>query len=390
MQDKQEHTSRHRRIWRFLRKTATPFLKRKFHYTFETCEEKGPLLVLCNHNTDWDPLLLGIAFPDYLSFVASEQVFRWGWMSRLIVWLVDPIARVKGQSAVETVITILRKLKSGVSVAMFAEGNRSFNGLTGPIPSATGKLAKKSKATLVTYRLDGGYFTTPRWGNKGIRKGKMAGHLVHVYSPETLKSMSVDQINEAIRQDLYVDAYALQREQKIRYKTKAPAEHLERVLCLCPACGQIGTLKSAGDRLSCSCGFSVRYNEFGFLEGENAPFDNITEWDAAQTEKLYSLADNAEGMIFSDQDMILKEIHTEQHTEEEIGRGTIALYPDRLECCGRSFPLEEMEGFSLFRSQTADLTCGGKHYEISSEQIRCMRKYMTVIRHFRQDLQDTV
>jgi len=196
------HLRRYQFIWHILRLIMRPFLRWKINYDAEICTEKGPLLVLCNHNTDWDPLLLGVAFPTYMSFVASEHIFRWGFAGRLIVWLMAPISRLKGKTAADTVMTVLRRLRKGVSVAMFAEGNRSFNGLTGPIDPAAGKLARGCGASLVTYRLDGGYFTSPRWCGSGLRRGRMTGRVVHVYSPAELKAMSADEVNAAIRRDL--------------------------------------------------------------------------------------------------------------------------------------------------------------------------------------------
>ena len=379
-----EHLRRYRFIWRLLRPCVRPWLRRKFNYDAEVCSAQGPFLVLCNHNTDWDPLLLACAFPEYMSFVASEHIFRWGFAGKLIVALMGPIARLKGKTAGDTAMTMLRRLRKGVSVAMFAEGNRSFNGLTGDILPATGKLARSSGAGLVTYRLDGGYFTSPRWCGKGLRRGKMTGRVVNVYSPEALKAMSADEVNAAIRRDLFVDAYAVQREQMVPFRGKALAEHLETVLCRCPRCGAVGSLKSADDTLRCACGFSVRYNEFGFLTGDDAPYDNITAWDTAQTAALCALADEAgDRPIFSDSDMLLKEILPDVHADTELGRGDMTLYADRLECCGRIFPLDALGGFSLHGAQTVDLSCGGRSYEISSPAVRCTRKYMTVIDYLR-------
>ena len=378
-----EHLRRYQFVWRFGRALVGPWLRRKFAYTPEICNEKGPFLVLCNHNTDWDPLLLALAFPDYMSFVASEHIFRWGLAGKLIVFLMNPIARLKGTTAGDTAMTMLRRMRKGVSVAMFAEGDRSFNGLTNPIPPATGKLARSSGVPLVTYRFDGAYFTSPRWSAR-LRRGKMTGSVVNVYSPEQLKAMTADQVNDAIRRDLFADAYALQRREMVVFRGKGLAEHLETVLCRCPRCGRIGTLHSAGDTLSCPCGFSVRYNEYGFLEGEDAPFDNITDWDASQTESLCALADSAEGCIFSDDGMELKEIFPGEHSETLFGSGSMALYRDRLECCGQRFPLEEITGFSLVQAQTVDLSCGGRHFEITSPEVRCTRKYRTVIAHLQQ------
>ncbi len=381
-----EHLLRYRRIWHLTRFFAMPWMKRKFNYSPEVCSEEGPFLVLCNHNTDWDPLLLGVAFPEYMSFVASEHIFRWGFLGKLIVFLMNPIARLKGKTAGDTAMTMLRRLRKGVSVAMFAEGDRSFNGLTNEILPATGKLVRSSGVKLITYRLDGAYFTSPRW-SAGLRRGKMTGRVVNVYAPEKLKSMSVDEVNNAIRRDLFVDAYAVQREEMVPFRGKNLAEHLETVLCRCPRCGAIGTMESRDDTLRCSCGFSVRYNEYGFFEGEGTPFDNITDWDKAQTAQLLALADAAgDAPIFSDDGMDLKEVFLDSHTDAALGRGSMTLYADRLECCGQVFPLSELGGFSLVRAQTVDFSCGGRFFEITSPEVRCTRKYMTVIDHLKQNL----
>lgn len=378
-----EHMRRYQLLWGIFHPLFTAWMKRKFNYDPEVCTVKGPFLVLCNHVTDWDPMLLCCAFPEYMSFVASEHIFRWRFVGKLIVWLMAPIARLKGTTAGDTAMTMLRRLRKGVSVAMFAEGNRSFNGLTNPILPATGKLARSSGVTLVTYRLDGGYFSSPRW-SANLRRGKMTGRVVNVYSPETLKAMKADEVNDAIRRDLAVDAYAVQREQMIPFRGKALAEHLETVLCRCPRCGALGTLKSAGDMLRCGCGFAVRYNEYGFFEGEDAPFDNVTDWDAAQTAELFALADAAgDGPIFSDGGMVLKEVHLDTHSDTLLGSGAMTLFADRLECCGQVFPLSDLTGFSLVRAQTVDLTCAGRNYEITSPEVRCTRKYMTVIDHLK-------
>ena len=383
-----EHLRRYRFLWRFFRPPVRRWLQHKFNLDAEVCTEDGPFLVLCNHNTDWDPLLLACAFPDYMSFVASETIFRWRFAGKLIVWLMDPIARLKGKTAGDTAMTMLRRLRKGVSVAMFAEGDRSFNGLTNEILPATGKLARSSGVKLITYRMDGGYFTSPRWSD-GLRRGKMTGRVVRVYPPEELKAMSADEVNAAIRRDLFVDAYAVQREQMIPFRGKNLAEHLETVLCRCPRCEKLGTLKSADDTLRCGCGFSVRYNEYGFLEGEDAPFDNLTDWDTAQTAALCALADAAgDGPIFTDGGMELKEVLLDSHDALPLGSGSMALYADRLECCGQVFPLSELGGFSLVRAQTVDFSCGGRFYEITSPEIRCTRKYMTVIDHIRRGRPD--
>ena len=369
-------------FWNIFQPILTPWFRRKFNFTPEKIEADGPYLVLANHNTDWDPMLLACALPRQTYFVASEHIFRWGLVGRIIRFLVDPIARMKGTTAGDTVLTVMRRLKAGANVAIFAEGNRSFNGLTGDILPSTGKLARSCGATLVTYRMEGGYFASPRWCGKYTRRGKMTGKVMHVLTKEELKAMTVDGVNELIRADLYEDAYATQRREMVPFKGKRLAEGLETVICLCPKCGAMDTLHSRDDILSCDCGFQVKYNEYGFMEGADAPFDNITDWDVWQTDRLLSRIPE-EGVIFSNDGVTLTEVLM-GHEDKIIGRGTMTLYTDRLACCGETFELAHMEGFALHGNRTVNMAYQGRDFEISSEKLLCTRKYMQVINHLKE------
>ena len=232
---------------------------------------------------------------------------------------------------------------------------------------------------MITYRLEGGYFTSPRWCGKYLRRGKMRGRIMHVWKPDQLRAMKPGEIYEKLCADLYEDAYATQRREMVPFRGKRLAEHLETVLCLCPRCGALDTLTSRDDTLSCGCGFHVKYNEYGFFEGEDAPFDNVTDWDREQTEKLIARMP-AEGLVFSDGDVILTET-LPGHRSRELGRGSMALYTDRLECCGQTFALAKMHGFALHGAQTVNMSWQGRDFEIASDKVRCTRKYMLMIRH---------
>ena len=374
-----KHHRFHVFVWHLVKPVILPWLRHKFNYRAERCHVEGPYLVLANHNTDWDPLLLYCAFPQQMYFVASEHIFRWGFLAKIIRFLVDPIARMKGTTAGDTALTIMRRLRAGANVALFAEGNRSFNGVTGEILASTGKMARACGATLITYRLDGGYFTSPRWAGSKLRRGEMRGKVMGIYTKEQLKSMSPGEINAIINRDLFVDAYADQRRDMILYKGKNLAEHLETVLCLCPKCGGLGTLKSEGDTFSCTCGLSLTFTPYGFFEGDDVPYDNVTDWDKWQTEQLTARI-SEEGLIFEDSDIRISEVGN-NHTDTLLGTGTLSLYADRLICCQREFPLHSISGISMQGAQKLHFTSGEAHYELSSAQVRCLRKYMTVIEH---------
>ena len=157
---------------------------------------------------------------------------------------------MKGRQGAKTVKQMLRALQEGHRVCIFPEGNRSFNGVTMDMETSIAKVAKKSKAKLVTFRIEGGYLTQPRWSTT-TRRGKTRGRLINVYTPEQLAEMSDGQISEAIITDLYEDAYETQERERIRFKGKDLALGIESTLFVCPKCGEIGKLHSKEDRFYC-------------------------------------------------------------------------------------------------------------------------------------------
>ena len=84
-QPKDPH-QRHAVLWKILRPVARVVCWLKFGYWGHKARVKGPFLLVSNHNTNWDPILVGCSFPEIVYFVSSEHVLRsrpWG---RLIRW----------------------------------------------------------------------------------------------------------------------------------------------------------------------------------------------------------------------------------------------------------------------------------------------------------------
>ncbi|MBR7101846.1 MAG: 1-acyl-sn-glycerol-3-phosphate acyltransferase [Clostridia bacterium] len=144
---------RHRRAWRLAYKLLHRHLEKKFNLTSEKCDYDAPCLIVSNHVTNWDPVLVGLSFPNRPTyFVASEHLFRMGIKTKLLNRYFEPIPRSKGSSAVDTVLKCLRHFKAGDSVCIFAEGDSTWNGVTQDIVPSTANLAKSSRVALVTYR----------------------------------------------------------------------------------------------------------------------------------------------------------------------------------------------------------------------------------------------
>jgi 1-acyl-sn-glycerol-3-phosphate acyltransferase len=373
-----EHAKRHKIVWTLARPVVDVIVRILYKHTPEYTDISGPFLVVCNHTTDWDPLLMGVSFrKEHIYFVSSEHVLR-SRFGKLLTWLLDPIGRQKGGSAADTVLTMMRRLKKGYNVAVFPEGNRSWDGVTREFVATTGKLVRSSGASLVTYRIDGGYFASPRWAGSTIRRGKTRGQVVNVYSPEQLKAMKPEEINQCIQQDLHVDAYEEQRKNPIPFKGRNLAHHMETLLFICPQCGKVHTLHSKDDTLFCeSCGFHVKYLPTGFLSGENLRWDNIRDWNLWQEQEIRRLCDEAgDEAIFVDTDMHTNHIHSGQG-KQRLGRGDMRLYRDRLELPGVTLPLEDISGISLRGPQDIYFGTKENHYQVGSEKVRCTVKYLS-------------
>ena len=343
-------------------------LKRVLGYTGETASvDHTPFLLVANHNTDLDPCLVALSFKNtFIRFVASEHAFRKGIGSTFLRLLGNPIARVKGSTDAAAVMQILRTLRGGTCVGLFAEGNRSFNGVTGAILPATGKLARSSGAALVTYRIEGGYLTTPRW-SRSRRKGKMLGYVVNVYTPEMLRSMSPDEINAAIQNDINEDAFLRQAPDPVAFRGKNLAEGIERALFLCPRCGRFGTLIGKGNDAVCSCGFSMTYTETGVFAGENLPFENIRDFDLWQTERMNALADGAgDEPVFSDENTTLLHI-TAGHTSKVLASGRVSISKSAFAVGDMSFPLRDMGGMAIVGASTIVFSVGSESYSVISD-----------------------
>lgn len=370
---------RHQMVYKLLCPPIRLFTKWKFNYEFDSLEHiEGPYLLLPNHNLELDPLLIGVAVNKQLYFVASEHITRKGFVSWLLMRYLKPIIHKKGRQGVYTVKEMLKTLKSGTSVCIFPEGNRSFNGLTGEMMPAIGKVARKSGAKLVTYRIEGGYLTQPRW-SKTLRKGRLKGRLMNVYSLEQLKSMTDDQVNDAICRDLYEDAYETQKKERIAYKGKNLALGMETTVFCCPRCHQFGVLKSKGNEVVCECGFHAIYDVYGELTDETGKKYTVTELDTMQREELAKRVAENQGdePLFSDS-VVLYEIDDKEHQCIGTKEGELVAYKDRFECCGLTIPFASMQGVAIYSRNSMVIHEEGRegHLEIKAGDSFSALKYL--------------
>lgn len=373
-----DELQRHRMVFKVLVPFVDLFAKWKFNYEYDSLKHiEGPYLLLSNHNLELDPALLGVVAGKQIYFVASEHVLRKGIGTKLLMHFFNPIIHMKGRQGAKTVKQMLRKLHEGHRVCVFPEGNRSFTGVTMKMQASIAKVAKKARVKMITYRMEGGYLTQPRWSTS-LRKGKLRGRLIHIYEPEQLAQMSDEQINEAIVADLHEDAYETQKKERVAFKGENLVFGLESTIFTCPECGEIGMLHSKHNRFYCDCGFEAIYDVYGNLTDKQGKKHTITELDQLQQTALKERIANweAEKSVFEDQVTIYRIGTNHQLIGSEVG--ILKAYKDHLECGGESLDYAGMDGMAIY-SRNALVIHHEKlngHLEVKSDLSFSALKYL--------------
>jgi len=337
-------------------------------------------LIVSNHVTDVDPVLLALSFYHHMYFLSSEHAFRAGFASKVLKTLFAPIPFNKTKTDVSAIKEVLYRLKNGADVCIFPEGDRSFTGTSVGSSLSIAKLAKSSGVDLITFRIEGGYFTWPRWSKKK-RKGKMSGGVVSRYSSSDIQAMTDEQVLEIINRDIYTDAYERQKTAPVRYRGHNLAENIETALYLCPGCNRIGTIKSDGNRFFCECGLSGIYTETGYLQGHRLPFSTTTDWGRWQEQNLEAVIKNiGGGLICEDDWQQLFEVHHAEY-KVPVGEGIIQIGHEVFRCCGKVFPLESITKFAIVGQMTLLFAVKeGAIYEVRSLVPRSALKYREIFR----------
>ena len=375
---------RHRWLWTHCLPIVRFFLR--LHYgpfDFPPAPElEGGYIVLPNHSCGGDQFFVAFSFiKKHMYFVASEHAFRKKLLGAIMRFATGPISRVKGTVAASTVLSIMRWLRQGVPICIFPEGNRTWNGRSLPLHPTTAKLLKTAGVPVVTYRIEGGYLTDPRW-SKTLRRGRLRGGVVHIYPAAELKKMTVQEIAEKISADLWVDADESQRQDPVPYLGKRKAEGLEEALFICPKCGAVGSLRGEGDDFVCACGFRTTYGDLGFFD-DRSPYRSVAEWDDWQQAELLRRAGEGSA-AFADEGAEVWQVG-EDHKETMIASGRAELDRERLRAGEKSWPLSEMQEPELCHlagKESMMFTTPEGSFELRFKGSPSRRKYQLLIKDY--------
>ncbi len=121
----------------------------------------GGLLVVSNHQSFWDPPLVGSGCGRQLNYLARESLFRVPGFGRLIRALgARPVRR--GAVDSRALKTVLRLLREGHALLMFPEGTRTRDGKLGQFKPGAAAIALRCAVPVLPVCVEGSYRSWPR------------------------------------------------------------------------------------------------------------------------------------------------------------------------------------------------------------------------------------
>ena len=274
------------------------FLKMGFRFRRTKMRRDRPYLVLCNHQTFWDPGFLTMMYNRPIHFMATDNLFTNGFSSKLLTFFFGPIPKRKQGGDIQAIRAALKIASEGGVVGIFPEGSTTYDGRPTSIDIGVAQLAKKMKADLALCNIEGGYGCDPRWSWK-TRWGYLTCRQVQVLTREEMAEMTDEELLGIIVDKLNVSPPPSQ----YRYRSRKRAESIESAVYICPRCGAVSTIVSSGTGFRCTaCGLTGTYNEdltFSF-DDSSVKIKLMSEWLDMQKEHVERTVTDYDQYIFED------------------------------------------------------------------------------------------
>ena len=256
--------------------------------THFTCEKIGmeklgkkePALFLMNHSSFIDlEIVASVLYPRPFNIVATTDGFIGkSWLMRQIGCI--PTKKfVSDPALVRDMLHTTRKLND--SVIMYPEAGYSFDGTATTMPDSLGKLIKMLDVPVVFITTYGAFSRDPLYNNLQRRKVKVSAKMEYTLSPEQIRDMNADEINEIVNEHFSFDSFRWQKENHVKIDESFRADGLNRILYKCPECDSENHTNGKGEYITCnSCGQRYFLDEYGELHADRGTckISHIPDW----------------------------------------------------------------------------------------------------------------
>lgn len=274
-----------------------------FTYKAFPGKEKGPFVLISNHASRNDYLFTApVCLPRRLNYVVGYNEFV-RFPNSLLLKLGQAIPKKNFTPDTYTIKQILRIIKSGGCICIMPEGMSSITGMAQPVIPGGAKMLKKLGVPVYYTKISGGYLTYTKHC-LDERRGKCEVVVDKMFTPEDLKNMSVEQIEDTMNRLLAHDDYIWNKEKQVSFNGKGQmAKKLDTLLYMCPKCGEMYKMECSGNFMKCtSCGNTIAIDEKYNISpaGENSVCPSlVTDWTIMERD-IAAQDVKADGFIFSE------------------------------------------------------------------------------------------
>ncbi len=185
-------------------------------YNREIVPLDGPLLFVSNHQSFYDPMLVGYGLDREVDFMARDTLFTNPKFSKFIQSLnAFPVKR--GEADLAAIKETLRRLKENHAVLLFPEGTRTEDGRISEFKPGLTLLARKANCPVVPVVIDGAFDAWPRTSK--LPKPFFPIRVIYgqPFSPEEVKKFSPEEFVKAIHHRM------IEMQNELRLKAGKPS-----------------------------------------------------------------------------------------------------------------------------------------------------------------------
>ena len=383
---------RHKFWFTIMRPIFSFLFWKKYGYKAENykLDRKQNYLIICNHSCSLDPFMLGKSFFRPIYFVASDDLLKNGFISKIMKHTVAPIPIRKGTMDISSIRNCISIAKEGGTIGIFPEGNRTYSGDISYLGINLVKFIRKLDLPLIIYHIDGGYGLDPRWGKKSRRGKGSRGYVQRLLSKEELCSLKDEELLKIINTNLSQEISP-----SLRFKSKEKAEYLERVLFVCPKCHALETLVSEKNAIKCKCCSLEATYEEDLSFSSNDPsfkFKKVSQWMNYQKEYLKDLAIEENKVLLGDEKVTLISCLEGKEKEVEL--------VGKLQMNSKSFIIKGEKELQFFFKDIKQVENQGKHkllfyigkdyYEFKGGERFSSYKYYLMFNRINNTLENTL
>ncbi len=262
-------------------------ISRPFHPEFKVFDKlsdcKGPAFLIWNHQSRRDHAMLTVlAWPRRINFLAEHASF---FRSHLAT--VFRLNQIIPKKVLSNDIPSLRAIRDVVKqngvIAFAPEGYASVFGDNQPVVPGTGRFLQVFGIPVYFASLQGGYLSTSKVSTED-RPGKFFAQLQLLFTPEDLKKMTPQEIEDKINVVFHHDDFKWNKEHHFAYHSKqGMCTNLADMCYRCPRCGTEFEMTAEKDYIMCNhCGNKAtldEYYEFHKASEDCVIPESPTEWE---------------------------------------------------------------------------------------------------------------